>query len=81
MAPEYLGADADQHDTAEDFRPFAEQRAERPTIMPSVDIISVAQPIASAVAIMLTCKNARPTPTAIASRLVAKAVVTSSQKP
>ena len=49
--------------------------------MPSVDIINVAQPMASAVAIMLTCRKARPTPTAIASRLVAMAVVTSSQKP
>ncbi|CNU68165.1 Uncharacterised protein [Salmonella enterica subsp. enterica serovar Bovismorbificans] len=43
-------------------------------------MISVAQPIANAVAMMFTCKNARPTPTAIASRLVAIAVVTNSQK-
>ena len=50
-------------------------------MIPSVDIRNVAQPIASAVVTMLTCRKARPTPTAIASRLVAKAVVTSSQKP
>lgn len=29
MAPEDLGANADQHDTAKDFRPFAEQRADK----------------------------------------------------
>lgn len=52
----------------------------RPIIIPSVDMISVMQPIANAMAMMFTCKNARPAPTTIVSRLVAIAVVTNSQK-
>ncbi|MNC74822.1 hypothetical protein D3C75_1262440 [compost metagenome] len=53
----------------------------RPIIMPRVAIIMVAQPMAMAVCTMFTCRKARPTPIAMASRLVAMAVATNNQKP
>lgn len=51
-----------------------------PSMTPTVTIKKVVKPIAAAMGKMLTSRNAKPTPTAIASMLVAKPVTTSSQK-
>ena len=79
MAPEDFAADANQHNTAEDFGPFAQQRANKATDHDPQRRHKKRR----AADRQRGGHNAdlQEGQTAIASRLVAKAVVTSSQKP
>lgn len=80
MLNENRAANSDKHYASRDLRSFANFCARgRPSSMPLAAISVVAAPIASAVTTMFTCRNAIPTPTAMASRLVAMVVVTRSQ--